>query len=116
MRKIYHLKSCSTCVRILKELNLESVELVNIKTEPILESDLDFVKDKLGSLEPIFSKRAMKYRSLGLNEMDLTEQDMKDWILKEYTFIKRPLAIVDGEIFSGSAKKVVEALKAKLND
>lgn len=116
MRKIYHLKSCSTCVRILKELNLETVELVNIKIEPIIEADLDFIIEKLGSIEPVFSKRAMKYRSLGLHEMDLSEQDMKDWILKEYTFIKRPLAIIDEEIYSGSAKKVIESLKAKLNE
>ena len=77
MKKIYHLKSCSTNVRILKELNLEGVELQNIKEENIDEKTLDFLKEKVGSYEALFSKKAMKYRSMGLNEMVLTEQDYK---------------------------------------
>ena len=66
MKKIYHLKSCSTNVRILKELNLEGVELQNIKEENIDELTLNFLKEKVGSYEALFSKKAMKFRSLGL--------------------------------------------------
>jgi len=63
----------------------------------------------------LFSRRAMKYRQLGLNEMQLTETDYKKYILEEYTFLKRPVFIVDNQIFIGNAKKTVEALSKKLS-
>lgn len=114
--KIYHLSSCSTCVRILKEVQPgDDVELINIKSDNISEEDLDYVAGKLGSYEAAFSKRAMKYRSLGLNEMDLTEEDYKKWILEEYTFLKRPVSIINGNVYAGNSKKVVEALNKEIN-
>jgi len=107
MKKIYHLKSCSTNVRILKELNLEGVELQNIKVENIDGKTLDFLKEKVGSYEALFSKKAMKYRSMGLNEMELSEQDFRKYILEEYTFIKRPFMINEDEVFIGNSKSVI---------
>jgi arsenate reductase len=112
MRKIFHLSSCNTNQRILKELNLGSdVELQDIKKENIDEKTLDFIKEKVGSYEDLFSKRAMKYRSMGLNEMDLSEQDFKKYILEEYTFLKRPFIIFENQVFVGNSKKTVEAAK-----
>jgi arsenate reductase-like glutaredoxin family protein len=115
MKKIYHLGTCNTCIKILDQLNLDGLELINLKNESILKEDLEFASKVMGSYEALFSKRAMKYRSLGLNEKVLSEEEMKDWILKEYTFLKRPMAIIDDKVYVGSAKKVVEALKQHLN-
>jgi arsenate reductase-like glutaredoxin family protein len=116
MKKIYHLKTCSTNQRILKEVNPGAdVELQNIKEENIDEKTLDFLKEKVGSYEALFSKKAMKYRSMGLNEMDLTEQDFKKYMLQEYTFLKRPFMINEDEVFIGNSKKVVEAAVASFN-
>ncbi|MCH2224176.1 MAG: hypothetical protein MK066_05350 [Crocinitomicaceae bacterium] len=113
MKKIYHLSSCNTCQRIIKEINpSEDVELQNIKQENIDEKTLDFIKEKVGSYEAMFSKRAMKYRSMGLNEMSLTENDYKKYMLEEYTFLKRPFMINEDEVFVGNSKKVVEAAVA----
>ena len=117
MKKIYHLKSCSTNVRILKEINPGSdVELQNIKDENIDEKTLDFLKEKVGSYEALFSKKAMKYRSMGLNEMALSEQDYKKYMLQEYTFLKRPFMINDDEVFIGNSKSVVEAAVESFNN
>jgi len=116
MKKIYHLKSCSTNVRILKELNLEGVELQNIKQENIDEKTLSFLKEKVGSYEALFSKKAMKYRSMGLNKMELTEKDYKKYILEEYTFLKRPYMINGDEVFIGNTKSVVEAAKKSFGE
>ena len=108
MKKIYYLKSCSTNQRILKEINPgEDVILQNIKEENIDEQTLDFLKDKVGSYEALFSKKAMKYRSMGLNEMELTEDDFRKYMLEEYTFLKRPFMINEDEVFIGNSKKVV---------
>lgn len=80
MKKIFYLKSCSTNQRILKELNLEGVELQNIKEENIDEKTLNFLKSKMGSYEALFSRKAMKFRTMGLNEMNLTEADYKKYM------------------------------------
>ena len=72
---------------------------------------MDFIKSKVGSYEAMFSKRAMKFRSMGLNEMKLSEEDYKKYMLEEYTFLKRPFIIFEDEVFVGNAKSTVEAAK-----
>lgn len=115
MKKVYHLSTCSTCQRILKEVGADdSFELQNIKEEPITEAQLEEMKEKAGSYEALFSRKAMKYRGWGLHEKDLGEQDYKQYILEEYTFLKRPVFLIDGDIFVGNSKKTVEAVKHKL--
>ena len=64
-----------------------------------------------GSYESLFSRRAMKYKELGLKDKKLEEKDYRKYILDEYTFLKRPVAIINDKIFIGSEKKTVEALK-----
>jgi len=110
--KIYHLANCGTCQRIIAEVgDTSSFKKINIKESNISEKDLDFIASQLGGYEAVFSKRAMKYRSMGLNEMTLSEADYKRYILEEYTFLKRPVFIVDDVAFAGNSKKVVAAIK-----
>ncbi len=116
MKKIYHLGTCDTNRKILKEVEAEkkAVDLQDIKTEKITPAQIDEMKKLVGSYEALFSRKAIKYRSLGLNEKQLTEKDYRKLILEEYTFLKRPVAIVGREIFIGNTKAVVEALKNAL--
>ena len=116
MKKIFHLNSCSTNQRILKEINPgPDVELQNIKEKNVDSKTLDYLKEKVGSYEALFSKKAMKYRSMGLNEMDLTEDDYRRYILEEYTFLKRPFMINEDKVFIGNSKKTVEAAVQSFN-
>ncbi|MBU2019725.1 MAG: hypothetical protein KJ941_08775 [Bacteroidetes bacterium] len=116
MKKIYHLANCNTCQKIIAQINpSEEVVLQNIKEQNIDEKTLDWMKEKVGSYEALFSKRAMKYRALGLNEMKLTEQDFRKYMLEEYTFLKRPFIINEDEVFIGNAKKDVEAAVESFN-
>ena len=88
MKKIFHLSSCDTNRRILKELEIgDDVELQDIKVQNIDANTLDWLKEKAGSYEALFSKKAMKYRGLGLHEMQLTENDYRKYLLQEYTFL-----------------------------
>lgn len=113
MKKIFHLSSCSTCQRILKELSPDQKTILqDIKEQNLDAETLDWLKEKVGSYEGLFSKRAIKYRSLGLNEQDMSEADYREWLLKEYTFLKRPVIIHGERVFVGNAKKEVEAAKA----
>lgn len=88
--------------------------LQDIKTEKITPAQLDELKEKAGSYEALFSRRAIKYKELGLKDKKLTEADYRRLILEEYTFLKRPVALDGKKIFVGSEKKTVEALKAAL--
>jgi len=116
MDKVYYLKSCSTCIRILKELNLnDEVKLQNIKTEAITEAQIDEMKQLSGSYELLFSKRATLYKQRDLKNKTLTETDYKKLILEHYTFLSRPVFILDNKIFIGNSKNNVEALKNHIN-
>ncbi len=73
------------------------------------------MKEMAGSYEAIFSRKAMKYRAWGLNEKQLGEADYKKYILEEYTFLKRPVIIIEEDIFVGNSKKVVAAAIERLH-
>ena len=116
MRKeIYYLATCSTCKKIMNELGVdESWKQHEIKSKGIPAKALDEMKKEKGSYEALFSRRAMKYRSLGLNEKQLTEKDFRKYILHEYTFLNRPAVWIGNELFIGSGKKAVEGAKKAL--
>ncbi len=111
MNKIYHLSTCSTCQSIIKELDLHNrgFEFQDIKSENIDAETLDQLAKEQGSYEALFSKRAMKFRGLGLHEQNLSEDDLRKHILNEYTFLKRPVIIIGDRSFVGNSKKVVAA-------
>lgn len=110
MKKMYHLATCNTCKKIIAQLGAEAngVELQNIKEDKITPEQLDHMKSLAGSYEALFSKRSMKYRSMGLKDKTLSEDDLRSLILEEYTFLKRPVSIVGDQIFIGNAKSQVE--------
>lgn len=109
MKKVYYLKTCSTCVRILKELNLPSdFILQDIKTEPITVKQLEAMEKLSGSYEALFSKRAKLYKEMDLKNQNLTERDYKQYILEHYTFLSRPVIINGDAIFIGNSKKVTQ--------
>ncbi|HKX87548.1 MAG TPA: ArsC/Spx/MgsR family protein [Flavobacterium sp.] len=116
MRKIYYLKTCSTCQRILKSLpQLDTFELQDIKTEPMTVKQVDEMQQMAGSYEALFSKRATLYKEMGLKDEKLTEADFKRYILEHYTFLSRPVLIIDGKIFVGNSAKTVDATIQFLN-
>ena len=115
-RKIYHLGNCSTCQAIIKDTGIDkkAFEMQDIKPEKITPAQLDEMKKMTGSYESLFSRRALKYKALGLKDKKLSEKDYRDFILEEYTFLKRPVVIMGDKIFVGSEKKTVAALKDEL--
>lgn len=116
MKKVYYLKTCSTCSRILKELNLPSeFVLQDIKTEEITVKQLDEMKDLAGSYEALFSKRSKLYKEMDLKNQALEERDYKHYILDHYTFLSRPVIIANDYIFIGNSKQVVEQAKQYIN-
>lgn len=115
MKRIFYLSTCDTCKRILNSWNTDSVELQDIKTEPMTADQVDHMIGLAGSAEALFSKRARKYKELGLKDQDLSDAEVRELIIDEYTFLKRPVLVLDDKIFVGNSKKVVEAAAEALS-
>lgn len=117
MKKIYFLSTCDTCKRIISELTLpEDFQLQDIKSETITKSQIEEMRQLTDSYESLFSKRARLYKELDLKNKSLTEDDYKNHILEHYTFLKRPVIIVDDNIFIGNSKNVVESAKNAIHE
>ena len=114
MKKIYHLKTCDTSRRILKSINLDGFDLQEIKTNPITVAQLEAMAKLSGSYESLFSRRAKKHKQMDLKNQSLSETDYRQLILDEYTFLKRPVIIIDKNIFIGNSKKTLEELHSQL--
>lgn len=112
MKKFYYLETCSTCQKIMNDLSLsKDIELREIKSQPPTELEIDNMAKKLGSYEAVFSKRARKYRGLGLHEQALTEKDYRHYLLEDYTFLKRPVLETETEVVAGNARKEVDRMR-----
>lgn len=116
MKKVFTLPTCKTCQRIFEDLkpDAKGCTIINIKVEGISEEDLDAMKERVGSYEALFSRRAMKFRSMGLSEKNLSEQDYRALILGEYTFLKRPVFLFESDVTVGSRKVEVERARQLL--
>lgn len=115
MKKVYHLANCTTCQRILKELGIgKEFVYQDIKTEKITPEQIDEMKKLAGSYEALFSRVALKYKEWNLKDKNLGENDYRQYILQEYTFLKRPVFLIDGKIYIGNSPKNVAAVKQAL--
>lgn len=116
MKKVFYLKTCDTCLKILKKFNLKDWELREIKINPITEEEVEQMHKLAGSYEAFFSKKSNQIKLRELDPKKLTEEDYKELILDHYTFLKRPVFMTDNEIFIGNDKKNLEALRSYFAD
>lgn len=104
--KIYYLASCDTCRKIIKSLpNTNKLEFQDIRQNPITPEQLEEMHQLSGSYEALFSKKAQLYKSMDLKNKNLTEADFKKYLLEHYTFLSRPVFIIDGKIYVGNSQK-----------
>ena len=118
MNKIYYLASCDTCRKIIKSLpQNHNLKFHDIKQDPITIEELEEMYQLSGSYEALFSKKAQLYKSMDLQHKSLTEDDFKKYILEHYTFLSRPVFVIDGKIFIGNSQQnmlqVMKALSSK---
>jgi arsenate reductase-like glutaredoxin family protein len=102
MKRIYSLKTCDKCNRMLSEfVDKQSFEIIDIKSVGYTAAELEEMKSLAGSYSALFSKVAKKYKERKLSERKLTEEDFKTFLLSDYTFLKRPVKIDGQEITVG---------------
>ncbi|MGB0948942.1 MAG: arsenate reductase family protein, partial [Marinirhabdus sp.] len=104
MKKIYYLSTCDTCKRIMDEIEIpQNFIKKDLRATGLTATEVEEMFTLAGSYEALFSRRAMKYRSMGLADRELSEADYRQLILDEYTFLKRPVIVAGDQIFMGSA-------------
>jgi arsenate reductase (glutaredoxin) len=109
---VYWLSYCTTCTKAVKYLEEKGVQVASfrdLKTQPLSVDEVRDLAAKVGGVEKLFSKRAMKYRAMGLHERELSEDDLVRLMAQEYTFVTRPVIVRGDRATAGfSAKRVDE--------
>ena len=106
MNKIYYLASCDTCRKIIKSLpKNNNLVFHDIKQDPTTTEELEAMRQLSGSYEALFSKKAQLYKSMDLKNKALTEDDYKKYILEHYTFLSRPVFIINNKIYIGNSQQ-----------
>lgn len=111
--RVYGLPYCTTCIKALDYLRDKGVEIENFRNLKEQPLSLDEVRDlavKVGGVEKLFSKRAMKYRQMGLHERELSEDEMVRLMSEEYTFVTRPVIVRGDRATAGFSVKRVDEL------
>jgi arsenate reductase len=111
---IFYLASCDTCRKIIKTLP-KGLKLAyhDIKQDPITLEQLEEMHAMAGSYEALFSKKAQLYKSMGLKDKNLGEEDYKKYILEHYTFLSRPVFVIDNKIYIGNTQQnMLQVMKA----
>jgi len=117
MNKFYYLSSCSTCKRIVNELNIpDNIQIIDLKYDPLTHDDLNALYSLTGSYESLFNKRARLIKERGLIARTLEEEDYKDLLLDHYTFVKRPILLLENALFIGNHKQTVANAKSFLTN
>lgn len=110
----YWLPKCSTCQKALawlQQQGFEPSELIDIRTQKVPREMIGQLAQKVGGAEALFSKRALKYRAMGLHERTLSDDEMLDLMTEEDTFIRRPVLVTsDGKALCGWSAKQYQAL------
>ncbi len=113
--EVYWLPYCSTCQKAVAYLHEKGVPISgfrDLKTHPLTRAEVEELARKVGGAEKLFSKRAMKYRKMGLHEQRLSEDDLLRYMTEEYTFITRPVIVRGDRATAGfSAKRVDELVR-----
>jgi arsenate reductase (glutaredoxin) len=111
---VYWLPHCSTCkkaVAYLEDTGIEIASFRDLKEKPLTRTEVVRLAGLTGGAENLFSRRAIKYRTMKLKERELSESDLLELMAEESTFIKRPVVVFGEKALAGySAKKYGEHL------
>ncbi len=104
----YWSPNCTTCQKAKRRLERHRVsgtKFRDIKEEPLEREEVEKLVKMLGGASELFSRRAVKYREMKLNERDLSDAEMIDLMTTDYTFLKRPILVVNGQATAGYFEK-----------
>lgn len=104
----YWLPNCSTCQKakgFIERHGIRDFGLRDIKENPLSREEVETLAKMLGGADELFSRRAVKYREMKLNEREVSPAEMLDLMSAEYTFLKRPILLMKGKAIAGYFEK-----------
>jgi arsenate reductase len=110
---VYGLPHCTTCQKAVAYLEGKGVEVErfhDVKTDRLSEEQVRDLAERVGGVEKLFSRRAMKYRQMGLHEREVSEDEMLRLMVEEYTFVTRPVIVSGDRATAGFSAKRIDAL------
>lgn len=110
---VYWLPHCSTCQKAVEHLHARHVPIRSfrdLKAQPLSRPEVEDLARKAGGPSALFSRRAMKYRAMGLHEQDLSDDDLLRLMAEEYTFVTRPVIVHGDKATAGFSAKKIDAL------
>ncbi len=102
MLHVIGIKNCDTIKKTRKWLSENEVdyEFIDLKKEPLSIDEIKELTFKVG-LEVLVNKRGTTYRSLGLKDKELSDQEMIEILEQNQSMIKRPVLILDEAVLVG---------------
>lgn len=111
MQKVFYLKTCGTCTKILNRFDLSDWTLREIKSQPVTPDELAEMYALTNSYEALFSRRSTQIKAQNIDVKSLKENDFKKLLLNHYSFLKRPVFLTDKQIFIGNQTQNLENLE-----
>jgi len=80
------------------------MEFRDLKVKPLSAKEIEVLAEKAGGAGGLFSRRAIKYRTMGLAGKALSAREMIRLMGQEYTFISRPVVVRGEKATAGFSK------------
>lgn len=102
MLQVIGIKNCNTIKKTLSWLEEQAIsyDFHDVKKQPLSPNELAELVAKVG-LDTLVNKRGMKWRSLGLSDKNLTDNDLFEVLLEHQTMIKRPVLLMGDSVMVG---------------
>jgi len=91
MIKVYGIKNCDSVKKAIKFLKENELEYTfqDFKIDPVNEEVHKWAKSV--EMKQLFNTRGTTYRTLKLKELNLNDEQKREWLCKENMLIKRPV-------------------------
>ena len=102
MIKVYGIPTCDTvrkARKFFKENDIE-IEFIDFKKVSVGCDKVDYWLEHI-ELDKLFNNRGLTYRNLKLKDLNLDENDKKEWLCKENMLFKRPVVEFNDEALVG---------------
>jgi Spx/MgsR family transcriptional regulator len=103
MITVYGIPTCGSVQKARRFLKQRGIEhgFVDFRKTPVGAETIE-VWLKKSDIKTLFNSRGTKYRTLGLAQKNLTDDEKAQWLAKENLLIKRPvITLEDGTLLVG---------------
>ena len=99
---LYGIPTCQSVKKAKKFLQDRGIEhsFVDFKKTPVGCETIDAWLAHV-PVKQLFNARGMKYRTLGLKQLQLNDAGKREWLCKENLLIKRPVIEHEGKVLVG---------------